>query len=69
MIDTYAWKIEGHYFATIELVKSSVKLTYSSWTVKPTIKIERHDYVCWEVPNGTILEAYLICIYGKADHL
>lgn len=61
--------MESVLFEKLDDIKASIKLTYSKWIVKPFIEVERFDYVCWRVPNGSIIEAQSVNVYNSVAHL
>jgi hypothetical protein len=56
-------------FETLDQVKASIAFSYSKWVVLPSIEIERSDYVCWRVPDGSIIEAFQDYLYNEPSHL
>ena len=70
----YIWlvsskKIYNMMFSSLDLVKSSVALSYSNWTVQPTIEIERNDYIAFRAADNTLIEAFRKPVYNQVEHL
>jgi len=54
----YVWEIDGLLFATLELAKEIIRLSYQGWTQLPKIEFERDDYIIYRVADGSMIEIH-----------
>jgi hypothetical protein len=77
----YIWIVSYYYqspgekhslemlFASLELVKQSIEMSYSKWTVKPVVTVERDDYIAFSPADGSLIEAFRKPVNEQPEHL